>query len=161
MSKQHTVSSQNSAAKAQPADMGDKELVLSPAERIGYSAATELSGGAKHGSTQRALGSIVLGFEMIIIFLTGLTLFGLNVFQPREAGLVIGAAGCLLCVIGLALMRTRLGIIFGWAVQCLLVLGGFWLPAIWAVALMFGSLWIYCMVRGAKIDAARKASTQI
>lgn len=133
------------------------ELVLSPSERIGYTTATKLSGGARHGSTQRALASVVLGFEMVIIFLTGLTLFGLNVFQPREAGLIIGGVVCLMCIIALALMRSRAGIILGWIVQLLLVIGGFWLPAIWVVALMFGGLWIYCMVRGAAIDRARVA----
>lgn len=145
------------AGKGAASQQDNPELVLSPSERIGYTTATRLSGGARHGSTQRALASVVLGFEMVIIFLTGLTLFGLNIFQPREAGLVIGGVVCLMCIIALALMRSRAGIILGWIVQLLLVIGGFWLPAIWAVALMFGGLWIYCMVRGAAIDRARAA----
>lgn len=145
------------AGKGATSQQANPELVLSPSERIGYTTATRLSGGARHGSTQRALASVVLGFEMVIIFLTGLTLFGLNIFQPREAGLVIGGVVCLMCIIALALMRSRAGIILGWIVQLLLVIGGCWLPAIWAVALMFGGLWIYCMVRGAAIDRARAA----
>ncbi|MBB4070856.1 DUF4233 domain-containing protein [Canibacter oris] len=150
---------QSSQATGDSAGQGEKEpaLVLSPSERIGYTTATKLSGGSRHGSTQRALASVVLGFEMVIIFLTGLTLFGLNVFQPREAGLIIGGVVCLMCIIALALMRNHVGIILGWIVQLLLVIGGFWLPAIWAVALMFGGLWVYCMVRGAAIDRAREA----
>lgn len=137
------------------ADNQKSELVLSPSERMGYQAATNLSGGPKHGSTQRALGSVVLGFELIVIFLTGLTLFGLNVFQPREIGLMVGFGLCFLCVLGLALMRTRIGVFIGYTVQLLLVLCGCFLPAIWFVALLFGGLWIYCMVRGAKIDRDR------
>lgn len=134
------------------------DLPLSPSEQIGYNAANQISGARGTKSTQRALASITLGFEIIIIFLTGLTLFGLNILVPRELGIWAGVALCLLCVLALALMRFgKFGIYLGWVVQGCLFLSALWLPAILVVAVMFGALWVYCMFKGAKIDSERAA----
>ncbi|MDO4241294.1 MAG: DUF4233 domain-containing protein [Microbacteriaceae bacterium] len=140
------------------------ELELSPSERFGVNAANRLSGNLqngnlqKRGSTQKALASITLGFEMFVIFLTGMTVYGLRVFDPQEIGIYAGLALCGVVVLALALMRRgRLGLWLGWLVQALLFVSAFWLPAILIVAFMFGGLWVFCMIKGAQIDRLRVA----
>ena len=69
---------------------GGDELPLSPSETFAHNSAMRVSGGARDGSamkTQRALASIVLGFELIVVFLIGMTVFGLGILEPRELGI--------------------------------------------------------------------------
>lgn len=106
-------------------------------------------------STRRALASIVLGFELIVVFLGGLTIFGLNALEPRELGIFIGLALAALMILGLALMRTPLGIPIGWAAQVGMLATGFILPALFIAAGLFAGLWIYCIIVGGRMDAAR------
>nr|WP_233613522.1 DUF4233 domain-containing protein [Leucobacter edaphi] len=116
--------------------------------------------GARRGgqSTQKALASIVLGFELIIVVLIGLTLFGLGTLEPRELGLYIGGGLAVVIIAGLGLMRVgRVGIIIGWAVHALMLLTGILLPMAIIVGALFSALWVYCMVKGASIDRGREA----
>lgn len=136
-----------------PAD--DDDLVLSPSEARALNSVNRLSG----GRTQKALASIVLGFELIIVVLIGLTIFGLGVLEPRELGLYIGGALALGCVLGLALMRVgRAGIIIGWIVHALMLATAILLPPALIVGGLFTALWIYCMIKGSDIDRARAAA---
>lgn len=137
----------------------DDDLVLSPSEERAHNAALRVSGaGRGAGSTQKALASIVLGFELIIVVLMGLTIFGLGILEPRELGLFIGGGLAVVIVVALAAMRFgRVGIVIGWAVHLLMLVTGFVLPAAVFVGLVFTALWVFCMVRGAKIDRDRAA----
>lgn len=138
---------------------GDEELKLSPSETMAHNSAMRIAG-ARRGaqSTQKALASIVLGFELIIVVLIGLTLFGLGTLEPRELGLYLGGALALVIIIGLAFMRRgRIGIIIGWIVHALMLLTAILLPVSLIVGALFTALWIYCMVRGARIDRDREA----
>ncbi|PRI12096.1 DUF4233 domain-containing protein [Leucobacter massiliensis] len=145
-----------------PAQTGpeeEPELVLSPSERMAHNSALRIAGGRKDvTSTQKALASIVLGFELIIVVLIGLTLFGLGTFEPRELGLYIGGGLALVIVVALAAMRrARVGIVIGWAVHALMLATGILLPAAALVGLLFTGLWVYCMIKGARIDRDRAA----
>lgn len=135
------------------------DLVLSPSEARAHNAALRVSGaGRGGGSTQKALASIVLGFELIIVVLMGLTIFGLGTLDPRELGLFLGGGLALLIIAGLALMRVgRVGLVIGWIVHLLMLLTGIVLPVAVFVGLIFTALWTFCMVRGAKIDRDRAA----
>lgn len=138
---------------------GDDDFVMSPSELRAHNAAMRISG-ARRGpqSTQRALASIVLGFELIIVVLIGLTIFGLSLLEPRELGLILGGALALVIICGLGFMRVgRVGIVLGWVVHGLMLLTGIVLPAAIVVGLMFGALWVYCMIKGAQIDRDRAA----
>ncbi|WP_240422986.1 DUF4233 domain-containing protein [Leucobacter sp. wl10] len=137
---------------------GEPELRLSPSERMAHHSAMRISGAGRHGqSTQKALASIVLGFELIIVVLIGLTLFGLSVLEPRELGLAIGGGLAVVIIAGLAAMRAgRAGIVIGWIVHALMLATAILLPAALIVGLLFSALWIYCMVRGAQIDRDRR-----
>lgn len=138
-------------------DPEPEELVLSPSEAAAHDSATRIAGNGVM-RTQKALASIVLGFELIIVVLIGLTLFGLSALEPRELGLYIGGVLALVTVLGLALMRVgRVGILTGWVLHALMLATGFLIPMAFVVGGIFTALWIYCMVRGAKIDRDRVA----
>lgn len=133
------------------------DLVLSPSEQRAHNLALRASG-TKKTSTQKSLASIALGFELFVVFLIGLTLFGLGVFDPAWVGLVIGGVACLLIIVALGMMRMgNVGIILGWIVHGLYFVGAFFLVPILFVGLIFTGLWLYCMWKGAQIDHMREA----
>ena len=143
-----------------PEDRGtDDELTLSPSETMAHNSAMRLSGSANgQRSTQRALASIVLGFELIVVVLIGLTMFGLSTTDPRELGLYLGGGLGVLIIVALGLMRRgKIGIVIGWIVHVLMLLTAILLPMALIVGLLFTGLWIYCMVKGAQIDRDRAA----
>ncbi|WP_336650951.1 MULTISPECIES: DUF4233 domain-containing protein [unclassified Leucobacter] len=136
-----------------------EELQLSPSETMAHNSAMRVAG-ARRGtqSTQKALASIVLGFELIVVVLIGLSLFGLGTLEPRELGLVIGGGLGLLIIVALGVMRVgRVGIIIGWVVHALMLATAILLPMALLVGLVFTALWVYCMVKGAQIDRDRAA----
>lgn len=106
-------------------------------------------------STRKSLASVVLGFELVIVFLGGLTIFGLEATSPRELGIVIGIVLALIIVLGLALMRTPAGLPVGWAVQVAMLATGFILPGSFIAGGLFAALWVYCWVVGGRIDRQR------
>lgn len=116
---------------------------------------------AQPRSTRRSLASVVLGFELIVMFLGGLTIFGLSAVTPRELGLAIGIGLAVVSLIALALMRTPVGIPLGWAVQVGMLATGFILPGLFIVGVLFTALWIYCMVIGARMDRERSQAQQL
>lgn len=144
--------SDQTAGRPDPSD--DEELVLSPSEAAAHDSAMRISG-ANSGerSTRKALASIVLGFELIIVVLIGLTIFGLGITDPRWLGLAIGGGLALLCIVSLGTIRFgEVGIRLGWVTHALMLATAFVLPAALFVGGIFTALWVYCLVRGAKID---------
>jgi hypothetical protein len=139
----------------------DPELRLSPSETLAHNTAMRVSGSARDGSvakTQRALASIVLGFELIVVFLIGMTIYGLGLLEPRELGIWGGLGLCAVIIVALATMRFgKAGIVIGWAVHALMLLSAILLPMSLIVGIIFTALWIYCMVKGARIDRDRAA----
>lgn len=139
----------------------ESELQLSPSETAAHNAAMRLAGagaGDPEAKTQRALASITLGFEMFVLLLVGLAIFGLSLLDPRELGLWIAGGLIALSLVALGLMRVgRVGIVLGWAVQVLLLATGFILPMAFVPGVLFTALWVYCMIKGAQIDRDRAA----
>lgn len=133
----------------------DPDFELTPSEQRVDRAAASLAGSNKK-STQKSLASIVLGFELFVVFLAGLTVFGLRLVDPPELGIYGGVAICVLIVITLGVMRIgKIGIWLGWVLHLLYFFAGFILPATIIVSVVFTALWIYCMVKGAQIDKDR------
>lgn len=154
MSRERTGPLPEPSEGGQPAE----ELRLSPSETMAHNSAMRISG-ARRGpqSTQKALASVVLGFELIIVVLIGLTIFGLSVLEPRELGLYVGGGLAIAIIAGLATVRVgRVGIVIGWAVHALMLATAILLPPALIVGLLFTALWIYCMVKGAQIDRDRQ-----
>ncbi len=114
-------------------------------------------------SVREMLGSIVLGFELVIVFLGSLVLYGLHAL-PVALALGGGAALVVLMIVAVGLLRSPVGIALGWLAQLVVVAAGFLVPAFFIVGVIFTGIWTYCMIVGARIDrtnnAARAAATE-
>jgi len=102
-------------------------------------------------SVKRSLASIVLGFEVIVVFLGALVAFGLDAAPPAIA-LGGGAVLCLLFIATIALLRYPWSYPVGWLLQALVVASGFLVPAMFFVGALFAAMWTYCMITGARLD---------
>lgn len=104
---------------------------------------------------QESLASIVLSFEAIIAFLGGLTIYGLRALPdavPAWWGIVAGVVVATLMIVTARLVRHRWGIGLGWALQFLVALGAFLVPALALVALIFGGMYAYATIKGGALD---------
>jgi len=100
----------------------------------------------------------VLGFELFVVFLMGMTVYGLAILEPATLGIWGGLGLCGLIVVALGLMRVgNVGIVIGWLVHVAMLLTAIVLPMSIIVGVIFTALWVYCMVRGARIDRQRAA----
>jgi hypothetical protein len=103
-----------------------------------------------------SLGAIVLAFESIIVFLGGLAIFGLKALPesiPQWWGIVAGSVLAVVMVLTARVLRYRWGIILGWVLQVIVALGGFLVPGLLLVAIIFGGMWAYATIKGASLDA--------
>ena len=101
------------------------------------------------------VGSVVLGFESIVVFLAGLVIFGLSALPdgiPRWWGIVAGSVGFVVTVAASGTLRWAWGRVLGWVIQIVIALGAFFVPAILLVTIIFGALYAYAMIGGAKIE---------
>ncbi len=102
-----------------------------------------------------SLASIVLGFESVVVFLGGLAIYGLRALpEPLEPwwGIVAGIALAVLMILTTRIVRHPWGIAVGWALQAVVALGAFLLPALGLVALIFGGMYAYATIKGAALD---------
>jgi hypothetical protein len=115
-------------------------------------------------SVRRTLASIVLAFEVVVVFLAALVIWGLS----REEGGILGLpewvplAGGGVVILGLVvtmgLLRHEWAYRLGWALQAVIFASGVLNPAMFVVGALFGGMWAYCMVVGGRIDRDRAAS---
>ncbi|WP_244857629.1 DUF4233 domain-containing protein [Agromyces archimandritae] len=109
-------------------------------------------------SAVASLGAIVLVFEMLVVFLAALVIWGLAPAPfgdggiPSWVALAGGGVFLVLMVVTMRLLPRSSAIILGWVLQGLLVLAGFLNPALFVVGALFGGMWWYCMVTGARLD---------
>ncbi|MGO2521436.1 MAG: DUF4233 domain-containing protein [Microbacterium sp.] len=106
------------------------------------------------------LAPMVLGFEAIVVLLVGFTLFGLkalpNGIAPWWA--IVGGAAVALAMVAVAGMITRpWAITAGWVLQVIVALSAFFEPTILLVVVVFGGMWAYATIMGARLDARRPA----
>jgi hypothetical protein len=119
---------------------------------------------AEPRSVRRSLASIVLGFEIIVVFLAALVIWGLAPTEngsfdlPPWVALAAGGALILGLVLTIGLLRFRWSYAVGWVLQALILASGLLNPAMYFVGVIFGGLWAYCMVVGARIDRERTAA---
>lgn len=109
---------------------------------------------------EESLGSIVLAFEAVIVFLGGLAIYGLKATPPGIEpwwGIVAGSVLAVLMILTGRLLRHRWGIALGWALQVVVALGAFLVPAIGFVAIIFGGMWAYATIKGASLDRRNAA----
>jgi len=108
-----------------------------------------MRGGAR--SAQRSLAQIVLGFEVIVVFLGMLVIYGLKALPPATA-FAAGGAVIVVMILTLALLRFRWAYAIGWLVQLAVIAGGFLVPAMFIVGIIFTAIWTWCMITGARLD---------
>lgn len=102
-----------------------------------------------------SLGSIVLGFESIIVFLGGLAIYGLRALPSGIEpwwGIVAGSIVAVLMIVASGMLRHQWGIALGWLLQLIVALGAILVPALGLVALIFGAMWAYATIKGASLD---------
>ncbi|MGW9113198.1 DUF4233 domain-containing protein [Microbacterium sp. NPDC055683] len=100
-------------------------------------------------------GSVVLAFEAIIVFLAGLAVYGLRALPEGVApwwAIVAGAVVAVLMIALSGLLRHRWAIALGWVLQVVTALGAILVPAILLVTLVFGGMWAYATIGGARIE---------
>ncbi len=106
------------------------------------------------------LGAVVLGFEAVVVILAGLTIYGLRALPdgvPQWWG-IAGAAIVAVAMVAVAGAITKpWAIPAGWALQVIVLAGAFIEPAVAFVALIFGGMWAYATIVGARMDRRRPA----
>lgn len=113
---------------------------------------------------RQTLGSIVLGFEVIVVFLAALVIWGLAPTEnstldlPPWVALAAGGVLILALIITIGLLRYSWGYVVGWVLQVLIIAAGVLNPAMFFVGALFGGMWWYGMVAGARIDRNRTAT---
>lgn len=104
------------------------------------------------------LAPIVLGFESIVVFLAGLTVFGLKALPagiPQWWGIVGGAVVGLACIVVAGMITKPWAITAGWVLQVIIAVSAVLVPAILLVVVIFGGMWAYATIMGARLDARR------
>ena len=108
----------------------------------------------RNRSVRESLASIVLAFEIIVVFLASLVAFGLNA-QPAAVALVGGGVICLALLATLALLRYDWSYVVGSVLQGVIVATGIFVPVMWVIGLAFAGMWIYCFIKGRQLDRAK------
>jgi Protein of unknown function (DUF4233) len=109
-------------------------------------------------TAQQDLGSIVLGVELLVVFLGALVLFGLHTL-PAAIALGGGLGMAVAIGITIGLLRYRWGFAIGWILQAIIVATGFLVPAFFVVGVIFTGMWTYCMITGSRLDRAKRERT--
>lgn len=127
------------------------------------SAAAAAANAAPPRSVRQSLGAVVLGLEVLVVFLAALVIWGLAQGDvegalPSWVALAAGGVIILALIATIGLLRFDWAYVLGWAIQVLIVASGFLNPAMFVVGALFGGMWWYCMVAGARIDRERAAA---
>lgn len=115
----------------------------------------------RNKSTKRALSSILMAFESLVVFFATLVAFGTKVLGPTsDDAAKVWAVGLTLSVLFIltpAILGKPGSYAFGWVLQVAVIFIGVWVPLMYVVGGIFLCLWIWAMVAGGTIDKARAA----
>ena len=104
------------------------------------------------------LAPVVLGFEAIVVFLVGLTIFGLRSLPDgieQWWGIVGGGVLALACIAIAGMATKPWAVTAGWVIQVVIALSAILVPAVLLVVVIFGGMWAYATIGGARLDARR------
>lgn len=106
-------------------------------------------------SVKRSLASIVLGFEVVVVFLAALVFYGLGALPP---GVALGGGAVIVAVFiaTIAALRFPWAYVVGWILQAVLLASGLLNPVMFIVGGIFAGMWVYSMVTGTRIDKQKE-----
>ncbi len=107
-------------------------------------------------SATESLLSITLGMEVLAVVFGTLAINGLGVL-PSSSVFLGGGVLVLLLIVAMRVARYRWGVWFGSALQILLLATGFIEVLAAVTAAVFVGFWIYGVVKGGQLDAAKRA----
>ncbi|GAA4192450.1 hypothetical protein GCM10022288_24710 [Gryllotalpicola kribbensis] len=113
----------------------------------------------RNRSVRESVGSIVLGFELIVLFLGGLVAWGLHV-APSAVVITGGVVLIALAIVAILTLRYRVGARIGFAVQVLAILAGIWVHMMFIVGALFLAIWIYAMYSADKVERQKHNETE-
>lgn len=104
-----------------------------------------------------SLLAVTLTMEILTVVFGMLAINGLDVLPPAA---VFGGGGALvvLLIIGMRVTRYRWGIWYTGVLQVLLLATGFIEVLAAVTAAIFVGFWVYAIVRGGQLDAAKRAA---
>ena len=111
------------------------------------------------GKMTRRLAGVVIGTQGLAVFFGALVARALASATGSPASgtfLLIGSLLAVLCILDAGLLRRPWGITLGWALQLATLACAFIVPAMLAVGLLFGALWLMALVQGRAMDAHTK-----
>ncbi len=106
------------------------------------------------GKVQRAMCSGMLGLQSVVLLLTTPVLLVLT-DVGTATGLAIGLGLTLVCLVAAGAMRRRTGAWLGWGVQLASIALGIVIPVMFALGVVFLSLYGGSWFLGARIDRER------
>lgn len=113
-----------------------------------------------HGQTGKftfRMLATVLGGQSICILLGALVARAIAATDSgggsSTAYLVVGLGLGALCIVAAGLMRRPWGVTLGWVVQGLTLLSALVVPLMLVVGIFFLTMWVTCLIQGARIDA--------
>lgn len=109
------------------------------------------------GKMTRRLCATTLGGLGMATFLGGLVARQLAVADGDPGGrattyLVVGCVLAVLCVAAAGLLRRPYGVTLGWGLLAATLVSAVMLPAMAAIALLFGVLWVLSLTQGHRLD---------
>lgn len=105
---------------------------------------------------KRAMCAAILVLQAVVLGLTTPVLISV-VEVDTVLALVVGLGLAVLCVVTAGLLRKEWAYGVGWAIQVVSIALGFLIPAMFALGVIFGSLWAGAVVLGNRIAADRAA----
>ena len=113
-------------------------------------------------SLRQSLAAVILACEALIVFLAALVIWGLAQGEPPGAlpswvALAAGGVIIVALIATIGLLRHSWAYVLGWVLQLLILASGFLNPAMFVVGVIFGGMWWYAMVVGARIDRQHAA----
>ncbi|HEY8654969.1 MAG TPA: DUF4233 domain-containing protein [Dermatophilaceae bacterium] len=108
------------------------------------------------GKMTRRLAGVVIGTQGLAVFFGALVARALAAAKGLPTSstfLLIGSLLAVLCILDAGLLRRPWGITLGWALQLATLACAFIVPAMLAVGVLFGALWLMALVQGGAMDA--------
>ena len=111
------------------------------------------------GNPMRVVLQTVLIFEVIVF---GLAVPGMILVSEVSPAAAAGFAGgaALLALAAAALLRSQVGYVLGWIVQCAGLALGFLTPTMFLVGALFAAVWVMSFLMGKRLDSQMEASPE-